>query len=241
MTDITTAEVDREVAARQKFSAQVDQFISDLNALRNFVVDHPDVPTPVLPDELNSFLYGAASGDGLAAAARAMKDRAPVGSVRKNFGSAFASVERDFGSLTLAVNAYREEVCEQVVVGTETVEVPDPEALAAVPTVTEEREITEWVCAPLLSVDEPVVRVMADTFEQDMRDAGRGHLLASTPTRSDWVDNEQLADAAAERHGAIRRPDTPEEVQASWDEYEASLEAHRQAAEDEAAERGRCA
>jgi hypothetical protein len=53
------------------------------------------------------------------------------------------------------VLAYRSEVCERVVIGTETVTktVPDPEALAAVPTieVTETVEHVEWRCTPLLA------------------------------------------------------------------------------------------
>ncbi len=43
----------------------------------------------------------------------------------------------------------REAVCERVVVGTETVEVPDPDFEA--PTVTVEREVVEWRCESLLS------------------------------------------------------------------------------------------
>jgi hypothetical protein len=48
----------------------------------------------------------------------------------------------------------RNEVCEKVVTGTREVtkEVPDPEALAAVPkvTVTETVEDVEWRCHPIL-------------------------------------------------------------------------------------------
>lgn len=57
--------------------------------------------------------------------------------------------------LHLVVVAPRSEICERVVTGTETVtrEVPDPEALAAVPTttVTETVEKVEWICSPLLA------------------------------------------------------------------------------------------
>lgn len=61
------------------------------------------------------------------------------------------------GGLKVEVLAYRAEVCERVVTGVETVTktVPDPEALAAVPTVkvTEEVEQVEWVCRPLLATE----------------------------------------------------------------------------------------
>ncbi len=64
----------------------------------------------------------------------------------------------DFGALKLKFLANRGEVCELKVVGTREVveEVPDPEALAAVPTATVKRteEITEWVCSPLLAAAE---------------------------------------------------------------------------------------
>ena len=51
--------------------------------------------------------------------------------------------------------SYRNTVCERVVTGTQEItrEVPDPEALAAVPTVriTETVETVEWRCQPILA------------------------------------------------------------------------------------------
>jgi len=59
--------------------------------------------------------------------------------------------------LHIKVVAARDEVCERVVVGTREVteEVPDPQALAAVPKVTVTRTVeeVEWRCTPLLSRD----------------------------------------------------------------------------------------
>lgn len=56
---------------------------------------------------------------------------------------------RDFGGgVTVYVYAPREVVCEAVVVGTETVEIPDPDA--DVPMVTVEQDVIEWQCAPSL-------------------------------------------------------------------------------------------
>lgn len=67
----------------------------------------------------------------------------------------------DFGALKLKFLANRNEVCELVVTGTREVseEVPDPEALAAVPTttVTRTEDVTEWVCKPLLATDAEAV------------------------------------------------------------------------------------
>ncbi|GAB3471800.1 hypothetical protein [Actinophytocola sediminis] len=62
-----------------------------------------------------------------------------------------------WGQINLDVYAGRDEVCERVVTGVETVTktVPDPEALAAVPTVevTEQVEQVEWRCRPLLATE----------------------------------------------------------------------------------------
>jgi hypothetical protein len=59
-------------------------------------------------------------------------------------------VERHFGPHQISVRAWREAVCQRVVVGTETVTetVVEPEAFAALPRVERsvEREIVEWVC-----------------------------------------------------------------------------------------------
>lgn len=64
-------------------------------------------------------------------------------------------VWRQFAGLAVFAQTERDEVCEKVVTGTreETVEVPDPEALAAVPKVTVTRTVedVEWVCSPLLA------------------------------------------------------------------------------------------
>jgi hypothetical protein len=63
----------------------------------------------------------------------------------------------DFGTVRFDILAWREEVCERVVVDTREVveEVPDPELLAAVPTVTVTRteDVVEWQCRPLLAAE----------------------------------------------------------------------------------------
>lgn len=65
------------------------------------------------------------------------------------------TIYRRFAGIVLAATADRDEVCERVVVATREVteEVPDPEALAAVPlvSVTKTVEDVEWVCRPLLA------------------------------------------------------------------------------------------
>lgn len=60
--------------------------------------------------------------------------------------------------LKVNVVTWRDQVCKRVVTGTRTVteDVPDPEALAAVPVTQVEKTIEdyEWVCAPVLGIDE---------------------------------------------------------------------------------------
>lgn len=78
--------------------------------------------------------------------------------VGKHQGEKWAGIDIPFGNrVELHVFVEREEICERVVTGTEEVtkEVPDPEALAAVPlvTVTEVVEQVEWICRPLLADD----------------------------------------------------------------------------------------
>lgn len=63
-------------------------------------------------------------------------------------------------AVTIRFNVYRDEFCTRVVGGTReiTEEVPDPDALAAVPTVTWTRteDIVEWQCESVLADDSDV-------------------------------------------------------------------------------------
>jgi hypothetical protein len=84
--------------------------------------------------------------------------RAMDGPVSKQYdsdGSYDFRAEGALAGLNLRVYAPRGEVCERIVTGVETVTetVPDPEALAAVPTVEVTREVEqiEWRCHPLLA------------------------------------------------------------------------------------------
>lgn len=76
-------------------------------------------------------------------------------STSKVYANDYGNVDIDLGGFTLQVYAARELVCERIVTGTREVtrEVPDPDALKAVPTktVTETVEDVEWKCQPLLA------------------------------------------------------------------------------------------
>lgn len=69
-------------------------------------------------------------------------------------GTSYFEVNAQIQGLHVRVTAFRDTVCERRVIGTREVtrEVHDPEALAAVPTVTvtETVEDVEWECRPLL-------------------------------------------------------------------------------------------
>jgi hypothetical protein len=73
-----------------------------------------------------------------------------LGRVAKRSDESYLNLDRSFGPHKIQAYASHYGVCERIVVGTETVteEVPDPELLAKVPTVTvtEEVEIVEWRC-----------------------------------------------------------------------------------------------
>ena len=82
-------------------------------------------------------------------AARAFAKALPK-PVEKVYKESMVDVVGRFGPHRVRYAAWRAEVCERVVVDTvtEKVEVPDPELLARVPTITETRtrEIVEWRC-----------------------------------------------------------------------------------------------
>jgi hypothetical protein len=77
--------------------------------------------------------------------------------VTKGGNDKYFTTAISWGEVGIHVYAPRDEVCERVVTGVETVTktVPDPVALAAVPQVevTELVETVEWVCRPLLAAE----------------------------------------------------------------------------------------
>jgi hypothetical protein len=134
-------------------------YIDGLHQIADFLAEHPEVKLP----HLNGFVDGeygpvlniylttpGQQREPLAEIARAM------GNVKKVADDRLGRFEvwRQFAGIKLVASADRAEVCERVVTGTREVtrEVPDPEALAAVPvvSVTEVVEDVEWVCTPLL-------------------------------------------------------------------------------------------
>jgi len=73
--------------------------------------------------------------------------------VTKDITDAFHNVILDFGGVKVDVLARREEVCERVVTGVETVTKTVPDPFAPLVEVIEEVETVEWVCRPLLAAE----------------------------------------------------------------------------------------
>lgn len=125
------------------------EVITGLRELADFLESRPGVPVPF---EVKVAYPVSGSEDPraeMAAIARAMGD------AKKNQWGDYFELLREFsGGVVYEAWAPCEQICERVVVGHETVEVPDPEALKSVPKVTERREKIEWRCSdPLLRPD----------------------------------------------------------------------------------------
>lgn len=131
-------------------------FIDGLHQIADFLAEHPEVPLPHLGSYIDNtyapvltiWLHGGR--EDLSEVARAMgKAQKTVNNDTGEF-----KVYREFAGIKLVASADRDAVCERVVTGTREVteEVPDPEALAAVPkvAVTKVVEDVEWRCGSLL-------------------------------------------------------------------------------------------
>lgn len=93
--------------------------------------------------------------------------KASGATIGKKYNDQWAGVIVRFGpQVALDVYAARDDVCERVVTGTREVteEVPDPDALAKVPTttVTKVVEDVEWKCRPLLDTERVEARLAGE-------------------------------------------------------------------------------
>lgn len=124
-----------------------------LRALADFIDANPDLPDLVTDQRLLTYLIRDQRAVMAAVARAGAKAGIPV---EKSYDEGtYANLSLQFGPIELHVYAQRDQVCERVVTGTREVtkEIPDPKALAAVPTVTvtETEDVVEWVCTPLLA------------------------------------------------------------------------------------------
>lgn len=143
--------------------------IASIHQLADWLEAHPEVP---LPYEL-----GGASGTGnllifthdlddpkavIADVARALPGKVTKDTYGEGSGAQLKLVG-SVGHINIEAIANRDLVCERVVTGIREVteDVPDPEKLAEVPTisVTTTVEDIEWRCAPVLAQDKVLAEV----------------------------------------------------------------------------------
>lgn len=127
-----------------------------LRAAADFIDAHPDLPKPYITAftskehvELNYYLHINGFGDLAEQKATAVAIVRAVGGTweKEAWGDDFRFAA-DLGPLRFDVRVKREAVCERIVTGTETITLP---AVEAQPERTEEREVVEWRCEPLLA------------------------------------------------------------------------------------------
>lgn len=134
------------------------EFITGLRALADLLEAHDDLPLPyegaAVPINWH-FLSGPNQRANLAAFVRTVG-----GSFDKQTFDSYFGVTGSIEGLKVSGTAYRDVVCTRIVTGTREVteQVPDPDALAAVPTttVTRTEDVVDWVCEPLLADREQV-------------------------------------------------------------------------------------
>ena len=127
-------------------------YIDGLRAYADFLEANPEIAGRTALNHVDSggeyFCGTAGTAEGLV-----RLSREAGGKWDKEVGSDYFRLTRAFGPHRFSLFVSRGQVCERVV-RTETVtrEVPDPEKVAEIPTVTvtEEIEHVEWVCPPSL-------------------------------------------------------------------------------------------
>lgn len=181
-TSITEAPPAVEPTAAQQLAA-------DLRALADMVEANPEIGQMTrFQFAFDRMLVSVNGREEVVALARAGIRTAGV-RVAKHQGERWAGVDLHFGGrLSLHVYTDREDVCERIVTGTREVveEIPDPEALAAVPkvTVTKTVEEVEWRCMPLLAPDDQrpaIVQPEAASTLDDRPQATIVHAEAASP------------------------------------------------------------
>jgi hypothetical protein len=150
MTDTKTQTRAQQAAASLRILAEMIETCTDIAEDISYPFNYLNVPVSGNDDPKGT----------LASFIRAGKSHGAK--VAKEYSEKYSGVDLIWPGVCLHVYAERDQVCERVVTGTETVTrtVPDPAALAEVPEieVTETVETVEWVCKPLLAADEQVSR-----------------------------------------------------------------------------------
>lgn len=134
-----------------------EEVIAGCRALADLLEEHPTMPSPTF---LGFDLYVGRDWQAGDDAPDTRRDR--VAETLRALPGTFTRHEREdgymvwqgtLGGILVTLRTEREAVCERVVLGVETVEVDaSPEVvIPARPGRTEEREVVEWRCAPVLT------------------------------------------------------------------------------------------
>lgn len=136
------------------------EYIRGLREIADWLEAHPEVPLPYL-----GTTQGGRSESGLHIYLGSDRDqKAELAKIARAMGKAEKvphddlgrlNLVRRFAGIALIAVADRDEVCEKVVLSTETVTemVPDPEYMAIAPMIQREtvKEIVEWRCTSILA------------------------------------------------------------------------------------------
>lgn len=110
------------------------EYANALRRIADWIEEHPELP---LPYQTALDYYSGTDQNTLKKDTLLLFVKA-FGSCNKKFNDTYIVVDKNFGGITLRAVAYREAVCERVVVGTRSV----PEQYIP----GHEEEIVEWKC-----------------------------------------------------------------------------------------------
>jgi hypothetical protein len=134
-------------------TANRSEYTAGLRALADIIDGDPDLPLPYVGNSIESSIF-AHSREELAAWARAIGGRLDK-TVDEDSDSFGFELHGSIRGYRVVLYGDRNEVCTRRVVATREVteEVPDPDALAAVPTITVTKTIEDvaWDCHPMLA------------------------------------------------------------------------------------------
>ncbi len=119
------------------------EYANALRRIADFVEVHPKIS---IPDTTNIDIYQWIEGkEFLTEIARIF------GTCKKDYGTTYSTVKKDFGGIFLSATTYKEQVCERVVIGKKIV----PEIIIPASLIPEhEEEIVEWKCPESLLASE---------------------------------------------------------------------------------------
>jgi hypothetical protein len=151
MTDTMTRPADEaaEEAAR-KIAAERAGYVAGVRALADVLEEHDEIPLP-RAKILWSFLSDPDARARMALTARLLPCTWTKNPWEGSSGTGYFDMNAKLHGLNLELGAYREQVCERVVVGTEDREVEEVVTPAVVKTVTKPVEVIEWRCHPILA------------------------------------------------------------------------------------------